>query len=158
MYASLTTFPGDLFAEFDAIQRQLGRVLGAGDWPSIRAATRGAFPALNMGTTDEAVEIYAFAPGLDPARIDVSVDQGVLVIAGERKGALPQDGEGVHAYAQERFEGAFKRVVTLTDDVDPARIEATYRNGVLRVVLPKRESTKPRRIEVKETEKLEHKQ
>jgi HSP20 family protein len=73
MYPSLTTFPGDLFAELDAIQRHLDRVFGWGDQPtSIRAAARGSFPAVNMGTTDEAVEIYAFASGLDPAKIEVS--------------------------------------------------------------------------------------
>ena len=159
MYPSLTTFPGDLFAEFDAMQRQLGQLFGMGDWPSsIRASARGAFPAVNMGTTEDAVEIYAFAPGLDPSKLDVTVEKGLLVISGERKGDLPEPSEKVTAYARERFEGAFKRVVSLPDEVESSRIEATYRDGVLRIVVPKREAMKPRRVEVKATEKLEHRQ
>lgn len=157
MYPSLTTFPGDLFAEFDALQRQLGRMFNS-EWPSsIRAAARGAFPAINMGTTDEAVEIYAFAPGLDPAKLDVNVEKGLLIISGERKGDLPQPSDKLSVYAQERFEGAFKRVVSLPDEVDASRIEATYRDGVLRIAVPKREAMKPRRIEVQAADKLEHK-
>lgn len=157
MYPSLRTFPGDLFAEFDAIQRQLGRMFGS-EWPtSIRAAARGAFPPVNMGTSEDAVEIYVFAPGLDPAKIDVSVNKGLLTIAGERASDLPEASDKLNLYAQERFAGAFRRVVALSDDVDASRVEATYRNGVLRVVVPKREGMKPRRIEVKELEKLEHK-
>lgn len=160
MYPSLTTtFPGDLFAEFEAIQRQMQRLLGLNEWPSsIRAATPGAFPALNMGTTEDAVEIYAFAPGLDPARLEVSIDKGLLTIAGERAPDLPAEAGKASVHAQERFAGSFKRVVSLPQDVEAGKVEATYRNGVLRIVVPKRESAKPRRIEVKELERLEHKQ
>jgi HSP20 family protein len=157
MYPSLTTFSGDLFAEFDALQRQLGRFFD-NEWPSsIRAAARGAFPAINMGTTDDSIEIYAFAPGLDPSRLDVSVEKGLLTITGEREAPVPGSSERHTVYTQERFRGAFKRVVSLPDEVDASRIEATYRDGVLRIVVPKREAMKPRRIEVQAVEKLEHK-
>ena len=157
MYPSLTTFSGDLFAEFDALQRQLGRMFND-EWPSsIRAAARGAFPAINMGTTEEAVEVYAFAPGLDPAKLDVNVEKGLLVISGERKAEVPGASDKLTIYAQERFEGAFKRVVSLPEEVDSSRIEASYRDGILRIVVPKREAMKPRRIEVQSVDKLEHK-
>ena len=157
MYPSMTTFSGDLFAEFDAIQRQLGRMFGS-DWPgSIRASARGAFPAVNMGTSDEALEIYAFAPGLDPAKIEVSVEKGLLMIRGERASDLPGASGNSNVYARERFSGGFRRVVALSGDVDATRVEATYRNGVLRIVVPKREGMKPRRIAVKALERLEHK-
>lgn len=153
MYPSLTTYRGDLFADFDAMQRQLDRLLGWSDWPSsIRAVARGSFPALNMGTTEEAVEIYAFAPGLDPSRIEVSVDKGLLSITGERVADTPEESEKVNVYARERFTGTFKRVVSLPEDVEPAKIEATYRDGVLRILVPKAEARKPRRIQVKEFE------
>lgn len=158
MFASLTTYPGDLFAEFDAMQRQLNQLFGSADWPSsIRATARGAFPALNMGTTEEAVEIYAFAPGLDPAKLDVTIEKGLLTISGERKSDKPKTSGETTYYAEERFDGTFRRVVSLPDEVEPSRIEATYRDGVLRIVVPKREAMKPRRIEVKEMERLEHK-
>jgi HSP20 family protein len=157
MYPSLTTFPGDLFAEFDALQRELGRMF-SGDWPSsIRAAARGAFPAINMGTTEDAVEIYAFAPGLDPKKLDLNVERGLLVITGERAAEIPEPKEKLTVYARERFQGAFKRVVGLPEEVDSSRIQATYRDGILRVVVPKREAFKPRRVEVQAADQLEHK-
>ena len=140
---------GDLFADFGDLQRQVEQLFGALGLPSsIRSVRRGAFPAMNMGTTDEAVEIYALAPGIDPAKLDVSIAEGLLTIAGERKNDVPEEREKLSVYARERFTGSFKRVVSLPEDVDAAQVNATYRNGVLRVVLPKRESSKPRRIEV----------
>lgn len=150
MYPSLTRFPGDLFAEFEGLQRQLDQVFGLRNWPSsIRAAGRGAFPAINMGTTPEAVEIYAFAPGLDPAKIDVNVDKGLLTIAGERANDRPSPQEKLPVYADERFAGAFRRVVSLPEDADASRVEASYRNGVLKIAIPKREASKPKRVEVR---------
>lgn len=150
MYASLTRFPGDLFAGFEALQRQVEQVLGSGGWPSsIRAAQSGAFPAINMGTTADAVEIYAFAPGIDVGKLEVSVDRGLLSIAGERGADLPEESDKVSVYADERFSGSFRRVVSLPEDADASRVEAKYRDGILRIVVPKRENAKPRRIEVK---------
>ena len=151
MYASLTRFPGDMFADFEALQRQVEQLLGNGGWPSsIRAAQRGAFPAINMGVTPDAVEIYAFAPGIDLAELEVSVDRGVLTIAGERAGGLPPPSEKVSVYADERFSGSFRRAVSLPEDADASRIEAKYRDGIVRIVVPKRENAKPRRIEIKD--------
>lgn len=150
MYPSLTSLPGDLFAEFNTLQRQLEQLMDLRSWPSsIRAAGRGAFPALNVGTTEEAVEIYAFAPGIDMAKLEVSVDKGLLTISGERVGDLPQENDKVTVYARERFSGSFKRVVSLPADVDSSRVDATYRNGMLRIAIPMHEAAKPRRIEVK---------
>ena len=151
MYPSLTRFPGDLFPDFEALQRQVERLLDAQSWPSsIRAARGGAFPPVNMGVAADAVEIYAFAPGLDPAKIEVSLDKGLLVISGERAAELPEPSDRVTVYADERFAGAFKRAISLPEDADPARVDASYRDGILKIVVPKRESAKPRRIEVKE--------
>jgi HSP20 family protein len=151
MYASLTRLPGDMFADFEALQRQVEQLLGNRGWPSsIRAAQRGAFPAINMGVTGDAVEIYAFAPGIDMAKLEVSVDRGVLTIAGERVRDLPAESEKVSVYADERFSGPFRRAVSLPEDADTSRIEARYRDGILRIRVPKRESAKPRRVEVKE--------
>ena len=151
MYPSLTRFPGDLFAEMEGLQRQVEQLLGWRRAPSsIRAAQRGAFPAINMGVTAEAVEIYAFAPGIDPASLDVSVDKGVLTLAGERRAEPAQADDKVSVYAHERFEGSFRRVVSLPEDADPARVEATYRDGVLKIAIPKREASKPKRIEIRD--------
>jgi HSP20 family protein len=151
MYPSLTRNSGDLFADLEGFQRQIEQLLGPRGWPSsIRAANRGAFPAINVGVTEDAVEIYAFAPGLDPKKLELSVDKGLLTISGERAVDIPEQGgkEKVSIYAQERFTGAFRRVISLPEDAEHGRVDASYRNGVLKIVIPKREASKPRRIEI----------
>ena len=153
MYPSLMRFPGGLFADFDDMQRQVDRLFGAlGSASSIRAVQRGSFPAINIGTTPEAVEIYAFAPGVDAGSIEVTVDKGLLTLAGERKADEPQADGKTDVYARERSAGQFRRVVSLPEDADPDRVEANYRNGVLRVRVQKREASRPRRIEIRDAQ------
>jgi len=148
MYPSLLSFPGDLFAEFDALQRQMDRLLGPrGNTSSIRAVERG-FPAVNIGNTPDAVEVYAFAPGIDPGKIELTVDKGLLTIAGERRTAPPETAPKTNVYARERVDGAFRRVIALPEDADPERVDASYRDGVLRIRVQRREAARPRRIEV----------
>jgi HSP20 family protein len=141
-----TLFPRDIYAEFDRLQRDLQQAFDTS--PSIRGLGRGGYPALNVGGTAQSVEIYAFAPGLDPAKIDVNIDRGVLTIEGERASALPAD-EKVAVHINERFAGRFRRVVSLPDDVDPNAVSADYRDGVLHLAIKRRESALPRRIEIK---------
>jgi HSP20 family protein len=144
MYRSL--FPRDVFAELDRLQREMQTAFDYS--PSIRGIGRGGYPALNVGSTPTSVEIYAFAPGMDPATIDVHLERGVLTIAGERKGQRPADDTKTTLHLNERFEGRFRRVVSLPDDADPAAVSADYRDGVLHVSVKRRESAQPRRIEV----------
>ncbi len=145
IYRSL--FPRDIFAELDRLQREMAQAFDLS--PNIRGFGRGGFPALNVGGTQQSVEIYAFAPGLDPAKIDVSIDRGVLTIEGERASNLPPTDENTAVHINERFAGRFRRVVSLPDDVDPNACEATYHDGVLHLSIKRRESALPRRIEVK---------
>ena len=137
----------DLFAELNRMQGLLEQGF-ARPGGSIRSMAGAAFPVLNVGTTPTAVEVQALAPGLDPARLEITVDRGLLVIAGERASDLPPASDRVSVYAQERFSGKFRRVISLPEDADAARVQASYRDGVLRISIAKRESSLPRRIEV----------
>lgn len=145
MYQSL--FPRDLYAELDRLQREMREAFDLS--PSIRGLGRGGFPALNIGGTPQSVEIFAFAPGLDPATVDINLDRGVLTIAGERPANLPaDDNDKVAVHIKERFSGRFRRVLSLSDDVDPNSVSADYRDGVLHITAKRRESAQPRRITV----------
>jgi HSP20 family protein len=137
----------DLFAELNRMQSLLDQVFPT-PGASIRSQAGAGFPVLNVGTTPTSVEVQALAPGLDPARLEITIDRGLLVIAGERRADLPPDGERASVYANERFSGPFRRVISLPEDADPARVDASYRDGVLRISVAKRESSLPRRIEV----------
>jgi HSP20 family protein len=148
MYESLFTFPG-LFAEFDRLQRDAQQAFGAPGLPSsIRAVAQGAFPAINIGGTPAAVEVYAFVPGLDPTKIDVTVDRSVLMISGQRSRSASEEDSKISVYASERFAGEFRRAISLPEDVDPARVTARYRDGLLHVTIGRRESAQPKRIQI----------
>ena len=112
MFAS-TLIPGGLFSDFDRLRRELDELFGWVGLPtSIRSVAPGTYPALNIGTTPSSVEVYAFAPGIDPSKVEVTVDRGVLTIAGERASTLPDEQDRkVSVYARERATGAFKRAV-----------------------------------------------
>jgi HSP20 family protein len=142
----LSLFPRDLFAELDRLQRQVQRAFEFS--PSIRGFARGGFPALNVASTPQSVEIYAFAPGLEPKSIEVQLERGVLSIAGERKSGLPNGRDRATVHVNERFAGRFHRVVTLSDDLDPNEVNAAYRDGVLHISIKRQESARPRRINV----------
>ena len=145
MYQSL--FPRNVLAELDRMQREMRDAFDLS--PSIRGLGRGGFPALNIGGTPQSVEILAFAPGLDPASVEVKLDRGVLTIAGERPADLPsEDGDEAAVHITERFNGRFRRVVSLSDDVDPDGVSAAYRDGILHITAKRRESAQPRRINV----------
>jgi len=139
-------FPRDVFAELDQLQREMQQAFDIS--PSIRGLGRGSFPALNVGGTPQTVELYAFAPGLDPATLELNLDRGILTIAGERKADLPADNEKAAVHINERFAGRFRRVVSLPEDADPNGVSAAYRDGVLRVTVKRLASAQPRRISI----------
>ncbi|MCP3716443.1 Hsp20/alpha crystallin family protein [Paraburkholderia sp. CNPSo 3281] len=140
-------FSTDLLGEFDRLQRQMASVF-AGLPASLRAMRSETFPSINIGSTDDSVEIVAFAPGLHPASIDVSIDKGLLTISGERRPPETEVGDEARVYARERFMGAFRRVIELPQHADPDKVNARYVNGCLTVSVGRSEASKPRAITV----------
>ena len=103
-------------------------------------------PAMDVSERDGEVVVKAEIPGMNREDIRVSVKEDVLTISGEKKREEREEGENWHRV--ERTYGSFKRVLTLPS-VDSEKIEATYRDGVLEIRLPKHESAKPREIPIK---------
>lgn len=149
MYESILSHPDGLFSQLEQWRRQLDDVFGVPGLPnSIRSVAPGSWPAINLGRTPNSVEVYAFAPGLDASKIDVTLDRGVLRISGERAPAgFGGDGKS-NVYTRERSAGRFARAVALPDDVDAGQVNASYRDGVLQVSVARRESAQPKRISV----------
>lgn len=149
MYVSFVSQPSSLFSQLALLRREFDEALGVSGLPSsIRSVTPGTLPAINVGRTPTSVEVYAFAPGLDASRIEVTLDRGVLRIAGERASGIPQEEGPVQIYARERAAGSFARTVSLPDDADPAQVNANYRDGILQVSIARREAAQPKRIAV----------
>lgn len=86
-------------------------------------------------------------PGIEPGDIDISVEGETLTLRGERK--LPETGEGVNYHRREREAGRFRRIVSLPARIDPDGVEAVFKNGVLRIVLPKAAEARPKQVKVK---------
>lgn len=141
-----SVFSNDLFSELDQLQKQMQQAFGTG--VGIRGNAAGAYPLLNVGRTPQSIELYAFAPGLDPASIEVNLERGVLTIGAERKSGLPAQDDKSTIHINERFAGRFRRVLSMPDDIDPDNVSAQYRDGVLHVQVKRRESAQPRRIAV----------
>ncbi len=136
----------DLFSRFAQMQQEMERFFtGAPEVAGIRSAAIGAYPAINIAASPEQVDVFVFASGLDPEKLEVSMQQNLLTIAGERKAEVP---EGAQVYRRERFNGSFRRVMTLPEDVDPDQVEANYKDGVLHIVVKRKEESRPRKIEV----------
>jgi HSP20 family protein len=149
MYVSFLNQPNNLFGQFELLRRELDEAFGvSGLTNSIRSVSPGTVPAINVGRTAKSVEVYAFVPGLDVSKVDVTLDRGVLRIAGERASGIPEDHKPVQIYARERGAGSFTRAVSLPDDIDPAQVKASYRDGVLQISIALRESAQPKRITV----------
>ena len=111
----------------------------------IRSVPTGTFPPLNVAATPEAVTVYLFAPGIDPRKVEVSLQQNVLLVRGQRTLAQPARASW---YRRERYTGEFGRSVSLPEDIDPERVEARYADGVLTVTVARRKPALARQIEV----------
>jgi HSP20 family protein len=147
MFGSLySSFDSNLVDNIRRMESEIDQLLGRGAYPSgIRAVPRGTFPPINVGSTPEKVAVYLFAAGVDPKTIDVSIQQSLLTISGNRKVEVNPQAE---YYRRERFDGEFRRVIALPDDADPDRVEAKYRDGVLHITVQRRQAKRPRQIEV----------
>ena len=130
---------GALWQEFNQVQDEFAKWFG-------RAAGPTAGPQLSVWEDEHAVYAEADLPGVDPAKLEITVAEGTqLTVQGER---TPPEIPGAAWVRQERPFGKFTRVVGLPALVDADRVEAKYENGVLRLTLPKHEAAKPRRITV----------
>lgn len=148
----------DPFRQLETLRREIDRALGeldVGEWrfpfsPISFLPGRAArvYPLLNINEDSEAFHVLGLAPGIDPQSISVEVTGDQMTISGEKPVAessvAPED-----YHRNERAAGRFARTITLPADVNADKISATYKEGLLHVTLPKAESAKPRRVEVK---------
>ena len=130
----------------EEMSRALGQVLDGSDDDS-NVVTSRWIPAVDIKEEGERFVICADVPGVDPKNIDVTMESGMLTIKGERK--LETKEEGDNGYRRvERLYGSFYRRFSLPDTADAEKISAKGKNGVLEVVIPKKETVQPKRITV----------
>jgi HSP20 family protein len=145
-YALLSNELNQFFEDFfDSGFQQSRPTLARQILPS-EIGRRKTFPALNLWENQEGYFLEAECPGLDIENLELTITGNQLTINGERKADYEED---TTFHRQERGVGKFSRIITLPTEVDPNKIEASLKNGVLTIQLLKAEDAKPRKIEVK---------
>jgi HSP20 family protein len=103
-------------------------------------------PPVDIYETENELVLKADVPEIDPKNVAIQMENGTLTLKGERRFDEQRNGRGFHRI--ERGYGSFVRAFSLPDTVEPDKVKADYKNGVLTVVLPKKEVAKPRTINV----------
>jgi HSP20 family protein len=122
---------------------QLHGALSGGAFP-IPAA--GVFPLVNVTEDKDSYYVRAELPGIKSEELDIQVTAKGISISGERK--IPVEDNNVKYHRREREAGKFSRLITLPDDIDTDKVDAKLSNGVLTLIIPKAEKTKPRQVTV----------
>lgn len=127
----------------------LNRALDQAFSTGLTGEPRAWVPAVDIVEKKDAYVIYAELPGVDATQANVSFEQNVLTIRGERPSPFGAGDDELRVYAAERITGPFERSVRLPKFVDGERISAEFANGVLTVTVPKAQAAQPRKIEIK---------
>jgi len=104
-------------------------------------------PAFDVSETENELIVKAEVPGMNQKDIDINLSNGILTIKGEKKQEKEAKTEQYHTI--ERHYGSFSRTIQLPSEVEVGKVDATYKDGVLKITLPKSETAKTRKIEIK---------
>ncbi|AAR35783.1 Hsp20/alpha crystallin family protein [Geobacter sulfurreducens] len=143
----------DVFKELDNLRREIdeafrGAGFGRPFGPTfLSPVTSRRFPLVNFSEDEGYIYIEALVPGVDPKDVDLSVLRNTVTISGERKPFVQSEGQIVHR--SELGSGKFSRTLELPTDIDPGKITAQCKDGILRIALAKAEHAKPKKIEIK---------
>ena len=140
----------DPFRDLVSIQDELNRLFGrtfVGPETTRPLAAGTWMPSMDVFETEDRIVAEVELPGIEPDKVDVSVEDSTLTVSGSREFTDQLKDENVHRV--ERRYGAFARAITLPQTADTEKVEAKFDKGVLRVEVPKVERAKPKRIEIK---------
>jgi HSP20 family protein len=140
----ITTF-ADPFDALLSLQRELELRL-ASDWLEGTTTSRGPFPPINVFQQGEDILALMELPGIDKNELQIQAKANTIRISGKKRVDYSND---VSVHRRERVSGEFDRTLSLPVQVDPDRIRAEYRDGLLALFLPRAESDKPRSIKLK---------
>jgi HSP20 family protein len=133
------------------LQNEINRVFGNLNDGESSSATAEWHPAVDVSEYEDRFELLVDLPGVDPQAVEITLDNGVLTLAGERhdeRAASESTGERPLLQRRERHQGRFHRRFILPDTADADNVQAAGRNGVLAIRIAKHAKAKPRRIQV----------
>jgi len=143
MYRTFRT--PSIWREMDRLQSDMNRLFNQYDPARLRTAP--SYPAVNIWSNENGLFVSAEMPGVSVKDLDISVNGDTLTISGER--GVDEIPEGTHFHRQERKFGEFSRTIQLPFAVDADKVEASFKEGVLSITLPKVEAEKPKQISIK---------
>ena len=135
------------FDELSRMRRQMDHLFDSISSGGQTGYKSGVFPALNVTEDKDHYYVRAELPGITADALDIEAAGKKLSISGERQ--IHAAGKDAKYHRRERESGRFSRVITVPGDINAAKVEASLKNGILNVVLPKAEATKPRQISIK---------
>ena len=138
------------FREFDKMRKEMDRLWDSFLEGGLRRKTeegREWFPSFDVSETKNELVVKAEIPGMDSKDIDISLSDGMLTIKGEKKQEKEEKEADYHLV--ERSYGAFTRSVRLPSEVQSDKISASYKNGILKITLPKSEEAKKKEVKIK---------
>lgn len=153
----MNSWTWNVFEDMERMRRDIDRVLSGRERPVRFPFSRISFlpgraarsyPLVNVGEDSDNFFVEALAPGIDPAKIDISLLGNQLTISGEKL-PLPESVRDEDIHRNERASGRFTRLVRLPAAVESGKISADYANGLLKITLPKAAEARPKRIEVR---------
>jgi len=140
--------PWSSFGRLSDLRDEIDRLFDAplSDWARTPSVFGGWTPAIDLVENKENVVVRAELPGMRKEDIEVTLHEGTLSLAGERKSEMKVEEAGL--YRSERFFGRFQRAISLPAPVAGDKVKADYKDGILTVTLPKTEEAKPKQIDV----------
>jgi HSP20 family protein len=135
-----------IFDEMDSLQKEMNGVLSNREGSRTWNRTRTAYPSMNVWSSAEGMVIDAELPGVDPQDVDISVLGDELTLSG--KVNTKETTKGEEFLRRERPTGEFSRRIQLPFRADAKSVKANYRNGLLRLTVPRPEEEKPRKIAI----------
>jgi len=140
------SLPG-AFEELNRLQDEVNRLFGLSFFPDAAGLfDRTVAPPIDVIETKDEVVMTADLPGMDRKDIELTLERNVLTLKGEKK--APKGEAGKKVFRNDTWSGNFQRTVSLPDSVDPDKVEADFRDGILRVIIGKKAEHKPRQIAV----------
>jgi HSP20 family protein len=130
------------------LQDEINRLFGNVRENDSSSATATWIPPVDIHEYTDRFELYVDLPGVDPSKVELTLDGGILTLSGERIEQLAKPGEDPQARRTERGVGSFHRRFVLPDTADGEKVNATGKNGVLTVTIPKQAKAMPRRIQI----------
>ena len=143
-----TVLRQDAWGVVPRLQDEINRLFGSARESDSSSATAMWIPLVDIHEYADRFELYVDLPGVDPAKVELTLDGGILTLSGERPQATRRSGDEAQGGRVERGHGHFHRRFVLPDTVDVEKVNATGSHGVLTVTIPKQPKAMPRRIQI----------